>query len=172
MKKKLLIILLMCTFILCFPKEDYITSDSIRFRVIANSNSSLDILMKEKVVYELSNMLFKEGDIGSTRVNIINNLSNIENKIETLFNNNNYDMSYNIMYGLNEFPEKEYNGIKYEEGLYESLVIEIGEGKGNNYWCFLYPSLCMIEYNKNSDENIKYHSKIIEIIDNLFNVNN
>ena len=62
---------------------------------------------------------------------------------------------------------KEHNGIKYEEGLYESLVIEIGNGEGSNYWCFLYPSLCMIDFKKNNS-NFKYKSKISEIIDNLF----
>ena len=92
MKKIILIILIILCVFLFLLNEEYITSDSIRFRVIPNSNSSIDILMKEKVVYELSNILFKENDINSTRNNIINNLSNIENKIGVLFDNNNYDV--------------------------------------------------------------------------------
>ena len=64
---------------------------------------------------------------------------------------------------MNEFPRKEYNGIVYEEGLYESLVIEIGEAKGDNYWCFLYPSLCMID----TKNDVKYKSKIMEFISNI-----
>lgn len=164
MKKIVLIILIILCSYIFLSKEEHITSDSIRFRVISNSNSSIDLLMKEKVVYELSNILFKKNNISDTRSNIINNLSNIEEKIDILFDNNNYDVSYNIMYGLNEFPKKEYNGIVYDEGLYESLVVEIGEGKGNNYWCFLYPSLCMLDYEKNN-KNIRYRSKILEIID-------
>lgn len=167
MKKYLLILVLIIVSLIFYNKEDYkITEDAIRFRVIANSNSEEDIIMKEKVVSSLSKILFKEGTKEEVNNNIINNLCSIENNISKIFETNNYDKSYNIAYGLNEFPEKEYNGIKYASGYYDSLVVEIGEAKGDNYWCFLYPSLCMIDYNE--DEKIIYKSKIMEIIDNLF----
>ena len=68
---------------------------------------------------------------------------------------------------MNNFPKKIYNGVVYEEGMYESLVIEIGDGLGNNYWCFLYPSLCFADYQDN-DEKLVYKSKIVEIINKLF----
>ena len=61
---------------------------------------------------------------------------------------------------------KEYNNIEFEAGEYESLVVEIGEAKGNNYWCILYPPLCMVDYEK--DTKIEYKSKIVEILSNLF----
>jgi stage II sporulation protein R len=144
-----------------------LTKDSIRFRVIANSNSSKDILMKEKVVSELSGLLFNKSDsIYETRENIIYNLKNIEDRIEILFKNNNYNLNYNISYGMNYFPKKEYKGQVFEEGNYESIVVEIGEAKGNNYFCILYPPLCMIDY-ENKD-NIKYGFKVVDIIKNLF----
>lgn len=167
MKKIFCILFIIVCIVLFKNNESHIGDDSIRFRVIANSNSPRDILMKELVVDELSNILFKSYDINSTRENIVNNLSYIETKIDDLFINNDYHKTYNIMYGMNEFPRKEYNGIVYEEGLYESLVIEIGDGLGNNYWCFLYPSLCMIDV-KNNEEGVVYKSKIKEIFDKLF----
>ena len=168
MKKYILFILIIIVFFIVKKSDDNnITKDAIRFRVIANSDAPKDIYMKEIVVSELSDLLFKNDNLSDTRNNIIKNLSVIEEKINNVFINNDYDKSYNILYGMNEFPEKEYNGIKYEEGLYESLVIEIGNGEGSNYWCFLYPSLCMIDFKKNNS-NFKYKSKISEIIDNLF----
>jgi stage II sporulation protein R len=139
----------------------------IRFRVIANSNKSEDIIMKEKVVKTLSNLLFKNNDsIEDTRNNVISNINNIETKIDKLFKKNKYDMTYNISYGLNHFPKKEYNGQVFSEGDYESLVIEIGEAKGNNYFCILYPPLCMIDEDK-TDE-VKYDFKIVELLKKLF----
>ena len=75
-------------------------------------------------------------------------------------------MTYNISYGLNHFPKKEYNGQVFSEGDYESLVIEIGEAKGNNYFCILYPPLCMIDEDK-TDE-VKYDFKIVELLKKLF----
>ena len=59
------------------------------------------------------------------------------------------------------------NSPIYDGGLHESLVIEIGEGKGDNYFCILYPSLCMIDY-ENREENTNYKSKIMELFDNIF----
>ena len=168
MKKFLIIIIIVFGILLFHKDENYISKDSIRFRVIANSNSVMDIMMKKLVVSELSTILFKDNDIDSTRKNILQNIAIIDNKIEELFKKNNYDMNFNILYGMNEFPKKEYNGIVYDEGLYESLVVEIGEAKGDNYWCFLYPSLCMIEL----DNEVEYKSGIVEFINDLFNVNN
>ena len=166
--KKILNVLLLLFGLYLFSKDDSrISDDSIRFRVIANSNSEEDIKMKELVVKELSSTLFKENSLEGTRSNIISNISQIEKRIDRVFDNNNYDKTYNVIYGMNEFPEKVYNGVVYEKGLYESLVVEIGDGSGNNYWCFLYPSLCLLDY-KNGEEEVEYKSKIAEIIDKLF----
>lgn len=165
--KKILIIVFGIIFIFMFNQDDYeINNDSIRFRVIANSNSVYDINMKEKVVSELSDILFINDNKDVIKKNILTNMSLFENRIDKLFDDNNYRQTYNIVYGLNEFPEKEYNGVLYKEGLYESLVVEIGEAKGDNYWCFLYPSLCLIDSNNN--KNVKYKSKIVELFNSVF----
>lgn len=173
--KKILIIIIFFIFCVIYGSNEYIMNeDEIRFRVIANSNNVDDIIMKEKVVDELSNIIFKDGNRDSIKQNIINNLSTMENKIDSLFENNNYNKSYNIIYGLNEFPKKEYNGKVYNEGLYESLVVEIGEAKGNNYWCFLYPSLCVSDYEnkklsiEEKEENNKIKFRFIEILKDIF----
>ncbi len=167
MKKIVLIISIILVIILLSNNNYNVTNDMIRFRVIANSNNSEDIIMKEKVVKTLSNLLFKNNDsIEDTRNNVISNINNIETKIDKLFKKNKYDMTYNISYGLNHFPKKEYNGQVFSEGDYESLVIEIGEAKGNNYFCILYPPLCMIDEDK-TDE-VKYDFKIVELLKKLF----
>lgn len=166
--KKIFLILIICTSIILVNKEEYIIpNESIRLRIIPNSNSSVDILMKEKTIQEVNKVIssFDIDTIGTVRESITNSIQQIENKINILYANNNYDMSYNIKYGINEFPEKEYRNVKYKSGNYESLIIEIGEAKGNNYWCVLYPPLCMI------DENIpdkEYKSKIVELFKKYF----
>lgn len=169
MKKILIIILALLIMVIIISKKEYnLTEDAIRFRVIANSNSSKDILIKQIVVNELSKILFKKNNnIEDMREEIINNIENIQDTIDTIFIKNNYNLPYNINYGLNYFPEKEYNGKKFKEGNYESLVIEIGESKGNNYWCILYPPLCMVDDNFDNKE-IKYKFKVAEILEKLF----
>ena len=59
MKKFLILIIVLFCFLIFKNDESYIDGESIRFRVIANSNSPRDILMKELVVDEVSSILFK-----------------------------------------------------------------------------------------------------------------
>lgn len=166
--KKIIYGILIIAMILVISKPRYdLSGDMVRFRVIPNSNSSKDILIKEKVVNELSTLLFKDAnDINETRNNVVNNLDKINNSIDKVFSENNYNSKYKVKYGMNYFPSKEYNDIRFEAGNYESLVVEIGEAKGNNYWCILYPPLCMVDYEK--DTKIEYKFKIMEILSNLF----
>ena len=170
MKKIFLIMILLIGMNLIIRDEYNISDNSIRFRVIANSNSAKDIIMKEKVVKELSDLIFINSDnYNEIEENIYNNLKVIENRINKLFKSNNYDKNINIMYGINKFPKKTYKGKTYKEGNYKSLVIEIGEAKGDNYFCFLYPSLCLIDY----EEKINKKSfKVLEILEKYINVNN
>ena len=76
----------------------------------------------------------------------------------------NEDYSYNINYGLNYFPEKEYNGKTYKEGKYESLLVTLGKGEGNNWWCILFPPLCLVEAEE-SEEEVEYGFFLKNIID-------
>ena len=54
-------------------------------------------------------------------------------------------------------------GIEYDEGYYESLLITLGEGKGDNWWCVLFPPLCLIEAEESTE--VEYKSFIKEIIE-------
>lgn len=165
--KKIILVILVLVSIILFNIEKDSNESMIRFRVISNSNSSKDIIMKEKVVNKISKYIFNDyNDINYTRNNIVSNIDKIDSDINDLFNENNYKMKYDINYGMNYFPLKRYNGKTYKEGEYESLVISIGEAKGNNYWCILYPPLCMID--DNFDDKIEYDFKILKFIKNLF----
>ena len=62
--------------------------------------------------------------------------------------------TYNISFGENYFPSKTYKGVKYNEGYYESLVIAIGDAKGDNWWCVLFPNYCLIDKEKSTYKSI------------------
>ena len=68
---------------------------------------------------------------------------------------------------MNYFPEKEYKGVVYEEGEYESLVITLGNGLGENFWCVLFPPLCLLD-TEEEPENVEYTSFVKEVIDKYF----
>ena len=172
--KKIIIILTILTSILIYNEvknnEVIIPNAAIRLRVIPNSNSSLDQNMKNKVKKYLEKntylTLSNTTDIDEARNKINNNLVNIDNNIEKIFKDNKYNMEYKVNFGYNYFPEKKYRGLKYKEGYYESLVITIGEGKGDNWWCVLFPNLCLVDLENKT--NAEYKSWIVEQINKIF----
>lgn len=165
MKKIIVIISIIFIIFLCIKNEKTIMvpDDSIRFRIISNSNNKEDITVKEYLTSKILNNkdLFESDSISESRDKINKNINNIDVLINNTFNELNYNKDYKINYGINYFPEKIYKGIKYNDGYYESLVITIGEGKGDNYFCVMYPPLCLVD--DNNDE-IEYKFKILEIL--------
>lgn len=147
-----------------------IPEEAIRLRVVANSDSEYDqdikMKVKNKIQKELSLLLKDAKNIMETRQIIANNFTKLDNLIEETLERENYTLGYKINYGYNYFPEKEYNGKVYEEGEYESLLITLGEGKGKNWWCVLFPPLCIIEAEE--DEEVKYESFISNLISKIF----
>lgn len=172
--KKLLIIIAGLILVITFinKEEDYVIvpNTSIRFRIIPNSNTIEDITIKEKIKDEINDVIknieASSTDITTSREKINSAIPEIEEKINDLFEKENYTKDYKINYGMNYFPEKIYKGVKYPSGEYESLVIEIGESSGDNYWCVLFPPLCMIDAEES--EEVEYKFFISEIIKKFF----
>ncbi|MGN1341803.1 MAG: stage II sporulation protein R [Bacilli bacterium] len=173
MKKTILFLTIIVAFLIYNElKEDtvIIPDTAIRLRVIPNSNSSLDQSMKNKVKEYLENntyqILKEEDNIEEARKLIKDNIPELEENITKIFNDNNYNMNYTVNYGYNYFPNKEYRGIKYNEGYYESIVISIGEAQGDNWWCVLFPNLCLIDLEQKN--NVEYKYWIVETINKIF----
>lgn len=172
--KKILIVLVVLTMFLIYnelkEKPIIIPDTAIRLRVIPNSNTSLDQNMKNQVKKYLEQDTYKKleniNSIDEARKIINNNLGNIDTSINNIFKENNYNMDYNINFGYNYFPEKEYKQVKYKEGYYESIVITIGDGKGDNWWCVLFPNLCLVDLENN--EQIEYKSWVAEKLNKIF----
>lgn len=149
-----------------------IPNEAIRIRIIGNSNSDYDQEKKEELrkdiqVY-MQNLLKGTDNIKEARKIINKNLKNIDNEVDNYLTQIEYNENYSINFGLNYFPQKEYKGIIYKEGLYESLLITLGEGKGNNWWCVLFPPLCLLEAEETETDEVEYKSFAKEIIEKYF----
>ncbi|MGM9849516.1 MAG: stage II sporulation protein R [Bacilli bacterium] len=176
MKKTLLVLsLIIGTYILIGVKAEElveIPDKAIRIRVIGNSNSEYDQEKKQEIRKEvqlyMQNLLKDAKTTEEARTIINNNLNNLNKNIDTYLTQINYDKDYTINFGLNYFPEKEYKGIKYKEGLYESLLITLGEGKGNNWWCVLFPPICLLEAEETETNEVEYRSFVKELIEKYF----
>jgi len=95
-------------------------------------------------------------------------IDNLKEEIEKIFNKNNYDEDFVIHYGENFFPDKLYKGVSYESGIYESLVITIGEGQGDNWWCVLFPPLCLLETQESEIDEVDYQFFVQNLIEEIF----
>lgn len=147
--------------------NNLIPDDAIRVRVIANSNSDYDQKIKygvkDIVEDDMYKLLSNVEKLEVARDKINSNLDYVYNDIDKYLKSNNYNLGFDINFGYNYFPKKEFKGITYKEGNYESVVVTIGEGKGDNWWCVLFPPLCLIEAEDSTD--IEYTSLVKEIID-------
>ena len=167
MKKIIYIMLIISVMYLWIStkNDELLPENSIRFRIIANSNTRLDqttkLLIKKDLQSNLFPLLENSSSPEETKSIIEKNKYVIKNTIEK------YNVPYSINYGNNYFPEKEYQGITYEEGEYESLVISLGEASGNNWWCVMYPTLCLLENNAPENNQVEYKSYFWEIISQL-----
>ena len=164
---KKIIILVICIIVgtLVYRKSDeiIIPSYAIRVRIIANSNNIKDLYEKEIIKNEIKDDLYgyiKEANSSSVASQSIkNNLENIKKLISKKTNN------FKVNYGSNYFPRKVYKGVIYPEGEYESLVITLGSGIGDNWWCVLYPPICMIEDNENTSD-VEYRFLVSDLLRN------
>lgn len=172
--KKIVLIIAIITSILIYSEIKkntvVIPNSAIRLRVIPNSNSAQDQNIKKQVKTYLEkntyNILKDEKSIKEARKKINENIPVIEENVDRIFKDNNYDVSYNVNYGYNYFPSKTYRGITYKEGYYESIVISIGAAEGDNWWCVLFPNLCLADLEQK--ENSEYKSWVIETINKIF----
>lgn len=168
MKKIFILIITGIVLISSVKADNYIIpKEAIRLRVIANSNTEYDqkIKMKVKDLLEIKmyNLLKDIKGVEIARKLINNNIDDIKKDIDYLLKQEKYNLDYNINFGNNYFPAKEYNGVIYEEGYYESLVVTLGSGEGDNWWCVLFPPLCLIEAEEN--EKVEYKFFIQELIE-------
>lgn len=174
MKKIITIIVLITLMVVTMSKEEevIIPKDAIRFRVIANSNDLKDQQEKKKIAKTLGNNITKllknQNSLQETRTTLKKNINTFTTTIQEEMKNDNYDNNVEVNYGMNYFPEKTYKGVKYKEGEYESLVVTLGKGEGNNFWCVLFPPLCLLEAEEDDTNEVEYTSFVKELIDKYF----
>lgn len=170
----LVLFIIIATVLLTFAptkNEDLVASanDYLRIHVRANSNNEQDqavkYLVKDKVV-ELITPYIKECKSKKDAIEIVSGLkSQLEKVCQSELENNGYYYGANACVKSEKFPTRVYGDLTLESGEYDALIIELGSGKGDNWWCVLYPPLCFTS----SQQSVEYRSLIYDIIKNFFN---
>lgn len=172
MKKSLIVILLILGVIgiaLCLPKnKEY---DYLRLHIRANSNSSIDQNVKYEIKDSLVEFLTPYFSNVKSKEEAINKVESLTNNMETIcyavLRENGFNYSVNVKISNEYFPTRTYSNTTLESGYYDAVIVELGEAKGDNWWCVMYPPLCFVNNFENNIQ-IKYKSKIVEWFKNLF----
>ena len=112
--------------------------------------------VSDRLQQDIYNILKNTKVIEEARKKINENLDEIDANVKETLIKENYPLDYTINFGDNYFPSKEYKGIKYDAGYYESVLVTLGEGKGKNWWCVLFPPLCLIEAEESDEVEYKF----------------
>ncbi len=154
--KRFFVVLIVFAFFVFVSAISYVNAvsediaDSVfRLHVIANSDSKEDQDLKYKVrdaVLEYMNNISAEC---SSKEEVIKLAYEHQNDFisvaEKVIKENGFDYNVKIEIGNFEFPTKYYGDISLPAGFYDALKIEIGEAKGQNWWCVMFPPLCFVD---------------------------
>jgi len=128
----------------------------IRFHVIANSDSMEDqaikLKVKEEILRYIGPKLQESGDLNTSRKILRNNDKAMTEIACRVLKENKYNYGAVSTLSRENFPVKEYGDIVIPEGNYEAYKITLGEGKGKNWWCVMFPPLCFIDVSKGEVE--------------------
>ena len=160
----ILILFILYTSICAFSYAQAVSSDIadsvFRLHIIANSDSEEDQNLKLTVRDNILNYMKEiSSDISSKSdvISLINEHIDEFRDIALLsIHDAGFDYNVNLKIGNFDFPTKYYGNVSIPAGYYDALRIEIGEAKGHNWWCIMFPTLCFVDVSSGSlDENSK-----------------
>ena len=138
-----------CAFSYASTMSNDISNSVFRLHVIANSNSEADQQLKYKVrdnLIKYMNSICKDCSSKENAIDIVTKYQDNFKQIalETI-RNEGFNFDVNIQIGNYHFPTKHYGDISLPAGYYDALKVEIGDSKGQNWWCVMFPSLCFVD---------------------------
>ena len=120
-----------------------------RLHVIANSDSkedqNLKYIVRDKLLQYMNSYL-SNTSIKEDAIKIANeHLDEFKQVAINTIKEQGYSYNVNVKVGNFEFPTKTYGDISLPAGFYDALRVEIGEAKGQNWWCVMFPPLCFVD---------------------------
>lgn len=139
-------------------------TDYLRIHVRANSNSQTDqsvkYIVKDEVVRFITPYAAQCTDKEKAIEIISGILPEIEKVCDRTLKANGFSYKSKASVRAEEFPTRVYGDLTLESGIYDALIIELGSGTGDNWWCVIYPPLCFTS----GTAGVQYRSAIMDII--------
>ena len=142
-----LLLLIALLSILPIHSESLIYDEVLRLHVIANSDSDADqelkLLVRDAILEETQKILKNVKSREEAEKIISEHSALLENIALETVRKNRFDYSVTLELGREKYPTKNYESCAFPSGEYLSLRIKIGEASGENWWCVLFPPLCL-----------------------------
>lgn len=120
----------------------------LRLHVIANSDDpadqSLKLQVKDEIVKTMRVRLGEAKDAHEARQIAVQEMPEIKQAAEHVIKEQGYDYGVKVYVGQFNFPTKSYGDLVFPQGNYQAVRVVIGEGRGKNWWCVLFPPLCLV----------------------------
>lgn len=144
-------------------------ADYLRIHVRANSNSAEDQQVKYEVKDEVVKFItpyIKECVDKESAMEVMHGLlPEIEKVCDKALRERGYTYGARANIREEKFPTRVYGDLTLEEGVYDALIVELGTGTGDNWWCVIYPPLCFTS----ASADVEYRSVIMDIINKFKN---
>ena len=141
---------------LSFEKDcDGIREKVLRLHVIANSDTredqSLKLKVRDRILSESENIFSFSDNLDDAERNIEESLSTLKQCAENAVTEEGYSYNVRVSFEPSYFPTRTYENVTLPAGNYKSLKVIIGEGEGKNWWCVLFPPMCLPAVMKEED---------------------
>lgn len=161
---------LLSVLLLCAPLFSSAAGDEyLRIHIRANSNSAEDqrvkYMVKDAVVEALIPLLADAQTKQQAEKMVCANFDYIEQVANKVLENQGFDYQSSARLDREQFPARSYDDITLPAGDYDAVIIDLGSGDGNNWWCLVYPAFCFTKTQNST--NYVYISKIWEIIESV-----
>lgn len=154
-----IMLIIMFAYVLEDMRGTSLSRDVLRLHVIANSDNpgdqQLKLEVKDQVVNLMRQTLTDVSDAEEARRIAVREIPVIKKNAEAIIARQGYDYPVNVEVGQYAFPTKSYGNLVFPAGDYQAVRVIIGEGQGKNWWCVLFPPLCMVS---SSDQGLSLDS--------------
>ncbi|CAM3135498.1 stage II sporulation protein R [Filibacter tadaridae] len=129
-----------------------VDEESIRFRLLAHSDAPADQQVKEAIQREIAPLINNAVNKSQTKEELGDNLAALETSILEVANSMANGMTVTLERSDALFPAKRSGFVVHPQAAYDAYILTIGSGRGDNWWCALFPKLCFPDKTEKEEE--------------------
>ena len=135
-----------------------VQDECLRLHVLANSDSEADqrvkLIVRDALLAETADMFLSARSADEAVSLVLENKEYLEELARNVLRENGFSYGAGISVVTEYFNTREYDGVSLPAGNYEAVKVILGEGKGHNWWCVMFPSLCIPSVTEKTEDSV------------------